>query len=240
MATVLLRCYWKQRERKAREAIVPAEPCPSLPSLKSCVAAVWDLDTANTSIRMRAQAGDGRPCVLNSDESVSRIWTVARALGTMRVQIHVMQSLSAKPVVPSTPKVSTPLRRVKNVQNLRAVFGQVSFRCVLACRLGGKSGVLWPWHFVGRALTLRARRFVVDGRYQVGQTLGNSRHAVMKLCLNTSTGGFVVMQVRSVHAPRPPQPRPFCLVPPLTCNIRRPTRRCRPACVLRWRRKLRC
>jgi len=140
MATVLLRCYWKQRERKAREAIVPAEPCPSLPSLKSCVAAVWDLDTANTSIRMRAQAGDGRPCVLNSDESVSRIWTVARALGTMRVQIHVMQSLSAKPVVPSTPKVSTPLRRVKNVQNLRAVFGQVSFRCVLACRLGGKSG----------------------------------------------------------------------------------------------------
>ena len=33
-------------------------------------------------------------------------------------------------------------------------------------------------------------------RYQVGQTLGRTRIAVMKLCLNTTTGGFVVMQVR--------------------------------------------
>ena len=120
MATVLVRCYWKQRARKAREKLIPMQPCPTLATFRRDVASVWGLDPNKAAIRMRAQTGDHRPCVLNSDAVIASVWRVASALGTMRVQIHVMQSLDN----------DVPLRRVRNSRNLFTALGQVSFKCV--------------------------------------------------------------------------------------------------------------
>ena len=183
---MLVRCYWKQRARKAREKLIPMQPCPTLATFRRDVASVWGLDPNKAAIRMRAQTGDHRPCVLNSDAVIASVWRVASALGTMRVQIHVMQSLDN----------DVPLRRVRNSRNLFTALGQVSFKCVaqrgvaLRCcarapRSCAPADVPWP-----------GMVHECTSRYQVGQTLGRTRIAVMKLCLNTTTGGFVVMQVR--------------------------------------------